>query len=95
MQVGQHVLCIRKISESSRLRAEARHGIPLKAPQLNKVYTVRSLHEVNGKIFVRLAEIVNPLNKRGREPGINSRTFRPLSKLKVEDFATTKEPVES
>jgi hypothetical protein len=61
-------------------------------PVVNRVYTIRDVYRnsTTGRINIRLGEIVNK-SLRTRtglwEPGFPAERFRPLPKLRVEDFA--------
>jgi hypothetical protein len=90
---GTHVVCIRegKLSVFQR-----RAGI---SPIVKgKVYTVRRhwISRLNGEPLVQLQEIINPVlpSRRGGdiEGGYHASCFRPLKKLKTEDFLNAKAP---
>lgn len=88
--VGQHVVCITDdFMKSSALRRKwERRGV--RYPSKNKVYTIRQIYLTSKYVGVLLEEIRNPLvptRERGLiEAGFTARKFRPLPKLKVEDF---------
>ncbi len=78
MQVGQHVLCI---ADFPLIRRMIR-------PVKGVVYTIRDIYKLDQYpeyTYILLVELVND-RARTREPGYNSMHFRPLTKLKVEDF---------
>lgn len=87
MHVGQHVVYIGT--------GKTRRTIPL-VP--GKVYTIRELWIArDGMPCLYLEEVVNRQARlRGgssRELGYMRQSFRPLKKLKIEDFLETKEPL--
>ncbi|MDK4729364.1 hypothetical protein [Rhizobium phaseoli] len=96
--VGQHVVCITDdFMKSQALRRKwERRGV--RYPSKNKVYTVRQVYLTSKYVGVLLEEIRNPLvptRERGlTEAGFLARKFRPLKKLKIEDFMQSKTPVE-
>lgn len=68
-------------------------------PVRNKVYTVRAVFVRLDKTLIRVAEITNrPLpTKDGTpsiEPGFPVSYFRPLKKLRVEDFTSGDAPID-
>lgn len=94
---GQHVVLV---DDSWRPRRSTRGN---RWPVRGVVYTVREAFvDPYGRVAIRLAEIVNPVlhysvNKRSvgyLELGFVARRFRPLPRLKVEDFLSTNAPRE-
>lgn len=90
MQVGQHVVYIKS--------GKMRKCIPL-VP--NKVYTIRDLWiALDGTPCLYLVEVKNRLKLNeggtfGRELGYKRSSFRPLTKLSVEDFTKIEEPIDA
>jgi len=91
LYVGQHVVCLTDFNvRASSVQAIVKIGGTANLPRKNVVYTVRSIRpRRTGGFRLLLQEIVNaPIsNKFGNyEPGFNAKHFRPLQKLKLEDF---------
>lgn len=96
--VGQHVVCIGHTFADEKARNRwIRRGVTF--PDIGKVYTVRRVLLLPYSTALLLDEIRNPI-VRCREAGdqeafFRASCFRPLQKLKVEDFLSTKTPVDS
>ena len=97
MHPGCHVVCI---NDEFKRRDDARAGV--RYPVKGVVYTVRAVHQgisILGPAYL-LEEIVNPklpYKFKGIRIGIlekrfDASRFRPLAKLKVEDFTGTLAP---
>jgi hypothetical protein len=90
-EVGQHVVCIYDFNRNAPnvTWLYAKGG---SAPVKGTVYTVRDIgpYTGDGGIGIRLVEIINPELVHGdgetRESRFGASGFRPLKKLKVEDF---------
>jgi len=91
--VGQHVVCIRQPPKKAIDKVRRRTGAVV-LPEVGKVYTIRHIFTNRiGELLFYLCEIHHPLNDRGHEPGFLYKMFRPLAKLRVEDFIKQTEPV--
>lgn len=95
MQIGQHVVLV---DDQWKSRDDCRFGVVL--PIKGTVYTVRDVFEgvaIIGPAIV-LEEIVNPVlnyrleGKRVRVERFAAFRFKPLAKLKIEDFIGVREP---
>lgn len=94
--VGQHVVCIREIEPGNPSTAAilARGG-SANLPKRGTVYTIREVRPRRRGLFLLLAELVNvsiDTCSGPYEPGFSVKRFRPLQKLKVEDFMQTRVP---
>lgn len=102
--VGQHVACV---SDPTKNWLPIHFELVPNLPTVNKVYTVRCvfLHPWDEIPCLRLAELINParvwnVNKVGAvrpeilEPGFAARCFRPLKKLRIEDFRSGDAPID-
>lgn len=100
MKVGQHVVCVKDFSDEMngyRVQQLIVRGCSL--PTKGTVYTLRTVEsDATVGVGVRLEEIANPAfewsNGITAEPGFAAHRFRPLQKLKVEDFLEVKAPKE-
>lgn len=94
--VGQHVVCVSEMFQKAphHKRNWERRGV--RFPVVNTVYTVRQLIATPKGIGLLLAEIHNPLvpvRDFGRVEAFSpTNKFRPLKKLKVEDFMSINAP---
>lgn len=94
--VGQHVV----LTDDKGFPASGKgvkEGVEVVVPKKGIVYTVRKLmpSAITGEPLILLAEIVNPpiKFKQGMlEPPFAARRFKPLDRLKVEDFTEVSEP---
>lgn len=81
--VGQHVVYIGK-----------GRGVVCKPLKPGRVYTVRMLAiALDGMPVLYVEEVRNRLHSNGRELAYMRSKFRPLKKLKVEDFTSVDEPI--
>ena len=90
-EIGQHVVCVD--DDYTKRVLEIFDIYDGSLPVRGTVYTVREVFAWGaGHVSIRLAELVNlkmPVRDFGMvEPGFNPSRFRPLKKLKVEDFMT-------
>lgn len=88
--VGQHVVYVNDEMPSQHA-LDRWNANGFERPTKNKVYTVREIFiGTHGGPVLLLREIINPLGRMldgsTREPGFDARRFRPLQKLKLEDF---------
>lgn len=92
LYVGQHVVCLHDYDPSHpQVRKIVALGGTANLPRKNVVYTVRGIEprRRTGGFRLWLQEIVNaPITTpyRRYEPGFPAKHFRPLQKLKLEDF---------
>ncbi len=98
-QVGQHVACVRNVNDDKLPGVVLLE--PVEIPSVGRVYTVAavSISEVGNQVCLTLDEIPA---QRVRflyfgQPATGdilfpAKFFRPLPKLKVEDFVTTRAP---
>lgn len=91
---GTHIVCIKEARISSY---HINHGV--KPVVKGVVYTVRRhwISSFNKNPLVQVREIVNPVlpsryTGRISEGGYPAHCFRPLKKLKIEDFLNAKAP---
>ena len=91
LYVGQHVVCLTDYDlNHPQVRKIVALGGTANLPRRNIVYTVRGIEpRRRGGFHIWLQEIVNaPIRMRhcSYEPGFPAKHFRPLQKLKLEDF---------
>lgn len=98
-EVGQHVLFTNDRGWAEQLRAGGANSSLRKMirPVVGKVYTIRAIYiDPHYQLpFLLLSEIRNPpLEWRlgTYESGFSARRFRPLPKLRVEDFLAASTP---
>lgn len=90
MQVGQHVLCIKDFAKThpKSYSCDLRRG--MRFPVVGTVYTVREVITTRrGRLTILLAEIINPpltWKHFSGEARFAAGHFRPLTKLRLEDF---------
>lgn len=95
MQIGQHVLCIKdfRLTHPRSVARDTLRG--MRFPVVGIVYTIREISKArrSGKLSIKLVEIMNPVLPWGYKGSAGSweasfiaSHFRPLTKLKVEDF---------
>ena len=91
IDIGSHVVCVKKDWEAHIMEFENKYKKKFFPPKEGQVYTIRDIrfHPVVKDFYVRLEEIINPFCKTD-EPGYHIDYFRPLKKLKVEDFMKVK-----
>lgn len=90
-RIGQLVVCIRDFSSRRPLPGEV-------FPTKGMVYTVRDIVDGklvgNNKTYIRLEEIVNPIEPRyGYEPAFHVLNFRPVKPTSIEVFNAMLKPV--
>jgi len=91
IDIGSHVVCIRD-EWPAVTNAENYWKKHFHRPIKGTVYTVRTINKTNGKVWIRLEELVNPVvAKNKKEPYYNITSFKPLKKIKVEDFIMIEE----
>jgi hypothetical protein len=93
IDVGSHVVCINDDPKSFEVPGVAYNKGGFGALKKGKVYTVRGVFR-NPRTRdwnLYLSEIQRPIWKKfGIEAGYNINRFRPLKKLKIEDFIEVK-----
>lgn len=101
--IGQHVVCVENSVDArgrpigGLLSELLREGLVL--PTIGKVYTVRNtiVVKADAPIGLLLAEIINSDDTYGGrifEKAFPANWFRPLQRLRVEDFVNTEAPVD-
>lgn len=85
--IGQHVVCIND-TEGIFDTPGIEYDPGLDGLKKDVVYTIRDLQidDIENYLILRLEEIFRPLNADGSEPGYCYKRFKPLQKIKVEDF---------
>ena len=79
-KVDQKVVCIDDDWGSAPLEGQVQHW-----PKKNDVYTVRAVFvEGDGKVFIRLREIVNPETDKHHEAEFWAECFRPVAERKTD-----------
>ena len=90
--VGQLVVCVNvDFSLEPTWRSAVRTY-----PQLNSIYTIRSICEENGLIGLYFEEFINPPARFScglAEPAFDSRRFRPLRRTSIEVFERLLRPI--
>ena len=90
---GQHVVCINDRWTGPVAACCRLNGVVL--PKKSNVYTIRDTIASPVGIGVRLEEIRNPVcpfSNGAMEPAFRASAFRPLPRLKVEDFMSANAP---
>ena len=79
-RVDQKVVCIDDDWGSAPLGGQVQHW-----PKKDDVYTVRAINvNGNGKVFIRLCEIVNPETDKHHEAEFWAECFRPVVERKTD-----------
>ncbi len=79
-RVGQKVVCIDDDWGSAPMGGQVQY-----LPTKNDVYTVRAITvNGNGKVFIRLHEIVNPQTDKHHEAEFWAECFRPVAERKTD-----------
>jgi hypothetical protein len=100
-EVGQHVVCVKEDDMPDGLEIID----PLFLPTVGKIYTVRCLElgDISKELCLKFEEIPDQDGVRFTWHNVTysgsvlypARNFRPLQKLKVEDFLVAETPVDS
>lgn len=94
--VGQKVVCLNgNWGQTTRGSLLQRRGCP-NLPTEGCVYTIRELHMGAEELFIKLVEVVNPMNYLADgtpvEPIFQASRYKPLDEIKVDEKIRVAEP---